>query len=233
MIAYVLILTTEKNGNNMRTIQTKVFKYSELSDDAKSKARDWWRSASYNDNFFAETVYDDAANIGAIMGIDLRQTRKTARDGSPIYKPTIYYSGFSSQGDGACFESTYRYKKGALSALRKHIGGESKGDKELLRICKALQDIQRKYFYRLQATTKHSGHYYHPRCMRVSVDYVGNYTDRETDKGEDEITQALRDFADWIYDQLESAYDCENSDENVAEVITINEYEFTEDGEIV
>lgn len=217
----------------MRTIQTKVFKYSELSDSAKSTARDWYRSASCGDNFFAESVCDDAATIGAIMGIDLCQTRKTKLDGSPIYTPTIYYSGFSNQGDGACFESTYRYKKGALSALRKHISGESKGDRELLRICKELQDIQRKYFYRLQASTKHSGHYYHSGCMRVSVDYVGDYAERETDKGEDEITQALRDFADWIYDQLESAYDWENSDENVAEVITINEYDFTEDGEIV
>lgn len=216
----------------MHTIQTQVFKYSELSDSAKGRARDWYRSASEGDNFFAETVYDDAATIGAIMGIDLCQARKTKLDGSPLYTPTIYYSGFWSQGDGACFESTYRYKKGALSALRKHIGGESKGDKELLRICKALQDIQRKYFYRLQASTKHSGHYYHSGCMRVSVDYVGDYyTDSETDKGEDEITQALRDFADWIYDQLESAYDWENSDENVAEVIAMNGYEFTEEGE--
>lgn len=212
----------------MRTIQTQVFKYSELSEHAKSKARDWWRNTSCGDNFFAEHVYDYAAEIGAIMGIDLCQTRKQRVDGSPIYTPTIYYSGFWSQGDGACFESTYRYKKGALSALRKHVN-----DPELLRICKALQDAQSKYFYRLQASTKHSGHYYHSGCMRVSVDYIGDYVDRETDKGEDEITQALRDFADWIYAQLESAYDYENSDDNVAEVIEMNEYEFTEDGEIV
>lgn len=214
----------------MRVIETTVFHYSELSESAKSNARDWYRNCSAGDNFFAEYVYDDAAEIGDIIGIDLRQTRKTKKDGSPLYTPTIFYSGFSSQGEGACFESSYRYKKGALPSLRAHIGGESKGDKELLRICKGLQDIQRKYFYRLQATTKHSGRYYHSGCMRVSVDYVGDYVDRETDKGEDEITQLLRDFADWIYKQLETAYDWENSDDNVAEIIEINGYEFTEDG---
>ena len=214
----------------MKTIETQVFTYSELSESAKSNARDWYRDISAGDNFYAESVYDDAADIGDIIGIDLRQTRKTRKDGSPLYTPTIFYSGFSSQGDGACFESTYRYKPGALKALRAHIGGESKGDKELLRICKGLQDVQRKYFYKLHASTKHSGHYYHSGCMRVSVDYVGDYVDRETDKGEDEITQLLRDFADWIYDQLETAYDWENSDDNVAEVIEDNGYEFTEDG---
>lgn len=214
----------------MKTIETQVFAYSELSESAKSNARDWYRSASQGDNFFAECVYDDAADIGDIIGIDLRQTRKTRKDGSLLYTPTIFYSGFSSQGDGACFESSYRYKPGALKALRARIGGESKEDKELLRICKGLQDVQSKYFYRLQAKTKHSGHYYHSGCMRVSVDYVGDYVDRETDKGEDEITQLLRDFADWIYDQLETAYDWENSDDHVAEVIEDNGYEFTEDG---
>ena len=214
----------------MRTIETQVFTYSELSDSAKSNARDWYRDSSAGDNFFAECVYDDAAEIGEIIGIDLRRTRKTKEDGSPLYTPTIFYAGFWSQGDGACFESSYRYKKGALSALRNHIGSESKGDRELLRICKGLQDVQRKYFYRLQAKTKHSGHYYHSGCMRVSVDYVGDYVDRETDKGEDEITQLLRDFADWIYEQLEIAYDWENSDDNVAEIIEANGYEFTEDG---
>ena len=214
----------------MRTIETQVFTYSELSDSAKSNARDGYRDSSAGDNFSAECVYDDAAEIGDIIGIDLRQTRKTKKDGSPLYTPTIFYSGFWSQGDGACFESSYRYKPGALKALRAHIGGESKGDKELLRICKGLQDVQRKYFYRLQAKTKHSGHYYHSGCMRVSVDYVGDYVDRETDKGEDEITQLLRDFADWIYEQLETAYDWENSDDNVAEMIEAFGYEFTEDG---
>lgn len=214
----------------MRTIETQVFTYSELSESAKSNARDCYRNSVAGDNFFAECVYDDAADIGDIIGIDLRQTRKTKKDGSPLYTPTIFYSGFSSQGDGACFESSYRYKPGALKALRAHIGGESKGDKELLRICKGLQDIQRKYFYRLQATTKHSGHYCHSGCMRVSVDYVGDYVDRETDKGEDEITQLLRDFADWIYVRLETEYEWENSDDNIAEIIEANGYEFTEDG---
>ena len=213
----------------MNTIETQAFTYSELSESAKSRARDWYRESSAEDEFFAEFVCDDAAEVGDIIGIDLRQTRKTKKDGSPIYTPTIFYSGFSSQGDGAYFESAYRYKPGALKALRAHIGGESKGDKELLRICKGLQDVQRKYFYKLHASTKHSGHYYHSGCMRVEVTHANDYY-RDIGEAESDITQLLRDFADWIYDQLESAYDWENSDDNVAEIIEMNGYEFTEDG---
>jgi hypothetical protein len=213
----------------MRTIETQVFTYSELSESAKASARDWYRESSAGDDFFAEYVYDDAATIGDIIGIDLRRTRKTGGDGSPVYTPTIFYSGFCSQGDGACFESIYRYKKGALSALRAHIGGESKGDRELLRICEGLQDVQRKYFYHLQATTRHIGHYYHSGCMAVSVDHP-DYSYREIGDAESEVTQLLRDFADWIYDRLETAYDWENSDANVAENIDHNGYEFTEEG---
>ena len=67
--------------------------------------------------------------------------------------------------------------------------------------------------------------------MAVTVDYYANDIERETDKGEDEITECLRDFANWIYKQLERDYDYQNSDDAVAETIEANDYEFTEDGE--
>lgn len=40
----------------------------------------------------------------------------------------------------------------------------------------------------------------------------------------------MRAFADWIYRQLETEYDYQNSDEQVDESIIANEYEFTEEG---
>jgi hypothetical protein len=43
----------------------------------------------------------------------------------------------------------------------------------------------------------------------------------------------MRDFADWIYRQLESEYDYANSDESVDENILCNEYEFDENGKLV
>lgn len=209
-------------------IEKTVYTFEELSDKAKERARDWWRTSSSYDNFYAEHVFEDAATIAALMGIDLCQTRKTRQDGSHFYEPTIYYSGFSSQGDGACFECSYKYKKGAPKAVKAY----APEDKELLRIAKALQEAQRKQFYKLTASGKHRGHYYHSGCMIVDVEHS---EDRYRDIGdsEDTITECLRDFADWIYKQLEKAYDWENSDENVDESIRANEYQFDEDGEII
>ncbi len=46
----------------------------------------------------------------------------------------------------------------------------------------------------------------------------------------DAIDRALRDFADWIYSQLEKEYEYQMSNECVDENIRANEYEFTEEG---
>lgn len=46
-----------------------------------------------------------------------------------------------------------------------------------------------------------------------------------------ELRQLMRDFADWMYRQLEAEYEYRMSDEQVDDTITANEYEFTESGE--
>ena len=205
----------------MTILEREVFTYSELSESAQENAREWYRKCSAGDNFYAECVYEDASQIADLMGIDLCQTRTN----TGTYKPTIYYSGFWSQGDGASYECQYKYKPGALKAVTAY----APKDTELHRIAKALQDIQKRYFYNLVANSRVIGNYCHSGCMRVSVEHSDDPY-RDISDAEDDITQALRDFADWIYSQLEKAYDWENSDEQIAETILCNEYEFTEYG---
>ena len=211
----------------MRTIQKTVFMFDELSTGAKEKAREWYRESSAGDDFFAESVYDDAAEMADILGIDLRQTRKTKMDGSHTYEPTIYYSGFWSQGDGACFVGKYSYKKGASKEIRK----SAPKDKELHRIADGLQSAQKKHFYKLWANCKQSGHYYHSGCMSVDV-WHDDDKYRDIGDAEDDIRQLMRDFADWIYKQLENEYEFDNSDDAVTENIRANEYEFDINGGI-
>ena len=78
----------------------------------------------------------------------------------------------------------------------------------------------------------HSGRYSHSGCMDASV---WHYDDQHRDIGdaEDDIAQLMRDFADWIYDQLEKEYEYQCSDNVVEESIIANEYEFDEDGDRV
>lgn len=189
-------------------ISTTVYQYDELSPEAQEKARDWFRSASEGDNFYSECVIEDATRIGALLGITIDD---------------VYWSGFWSQGSGACFIGSYHYAKGAPKAVKAY----APQDAELHRIADALQSLQRKNFYALTARISHRGHYQHSGCMSVAV---ADSRDQYRETHEDDVTQLMRDFADWIYKKLESAYESDNSDESVSENIRCNEYTFTESG---
>lgn len=205
----------------MRTKTVGVYSFDELSDSAKEKARDWFRQGNLDHDWW-EFVYEDAATIAEMLGIDLRQRPVKLHGGGTRYEPAIYFSGFSSQGDGACFEGTYSYKAGSAKAIKSH----APLDKELHRIADALQGEQRRAFYKLSANISHRGHYNHSGCMDIDVN-----SDHPGEFDADAIRSCLTDFADWIYRQLEKEYDYQNADEQIDENIRANDYEFDEDGE--
>jgi hypothetical protein len=206
----------------MRIIETEVFKFDELNEKAKEKARNWYQTnVACNDSDWFESVYETAQQAGKILGISFQEKRNSR-------SPAIWFNGFHSQGDGACFEGSYRYAKGSVKAIAK----EYPQDKDLQAIAKELQAIQKRQFYNLYASTKHRGHYYHSGCMSVDVEHT---EDRYRDIGnaEQDITDQLRLFADWIYDQLEKEYEYLSSDEQAEENIKANEYEFDINGNII
>lgn len=211
----------------MRTVTTvkTVYLFDELSPVAQAVAIEAECNAQSELFDGADCVYEDAANIGDILGIDLRTRKVTWGDGSIHWANCIYYSGFSSQGDGACFEGSYQYAKGSRAAIRAY----APSDTELHRIADDLYNLQRRFFYGLIAITRHRGHYYHSGCMIVDVTH-----DRDDSRAlpEDELTQLLRDFADWIYRRLEAEYDYCTSDETAREYLSDSGYEFTENGGI-
>ena len=207
------------------TMTRTLYKFSELSPEAQRRALE--KQARFEaEDFDPEFVYDDAATIADLFGLDLDTRYIPLMNGGTRPEPTIYYKGFYYQGDGACFEGRYKYKKGALKAVKEYAGQ----DKELHRIVKALQEIQRKNFYQLTARTTHSGYYYHSGCMSVDVE---RSDDKEmTADAEDTVKECLRDFANWIYKQLENEYDYRTGEEACREAIEANDYEFTEKGDM-
>lgn len=208
------------------TLTKTVYTFGELSPSAKERARDWWRSLE-NDDFDTECTIDDAQRMGAILGIELDTKPVKLMGGGVRYDPVVYWSGFSSQGDGACFEGRYRYAKGARKAIR----AEAPQDTELHRIADTLQATQRRAFYRIEARCQHRGHYQHSGCMQVEIDNSYSSDLPYLPEGaEDAITQAMRDFADWIYRQLEAEYEWRMANEQVDDAITANEYTFDERG---
>lgn len=191
-----------------------VFYFAELEDDAKEKAREWYRNGALDYEWW-DSVYEDAITCAAILGIEIT---------------TIYFSGFSSQGDGACFEGSYAYAKGSAKEIRKH----APQDMDLGSIADRLMELQRFWFYGLSASVRQSGHYMHEMCTTINVHDDQNVcrSTRAIVDAEEDLTGLLREFMQWIYSQLMKEYDWLNSEEQVDESITINEYEFNQDGSI-
>ena len=201
----------------MRTETTErtLYQFDELSDDAKQHAikklydinveHDWW-----------DCTYDTIKTAGACLGIRIDD---------------IYFSGFCSQGDGACLEGNYYYRKGWRAALRAEFGGDTLA--ELKRIGQWLQDVQREAFYSLTAAVKHSGHYYHELSTTVIVEDMRHSYGYTTESREADVTEALRDFMQWSYQLLRHEYDYLTSEEAIIETIEANAYEFDENGNLV
>lgn len=211
-----------------QTKEYTIYQFDELSDSAKETARQWYRDAAQGDNYFAESVIEDAATIADLLGIDLRQSQVKLMGGGTRMEPTIYWSGFWSQGDGACFEGSYSYCKGSVAKVREH----APEDKELHAIADGLAEIQRKYWYKLYAKVTHRGHYQHEMCTEIDVDadQVGDRYQDVTAEDAETVRELLRDFMRWIYRSLEKEWEYQNSDEVVDETIRANEYTFDEDG---
>lgn len=206
------------------TKEVTLYHFDELSDRAKDKARDWWRDCE-NQDFDTEFLYDDFEECAKALGVEFDKQAVKLMGGGTRYDPVIYWSGFYSQGDGACFEGSYAYRKGSAKAIRAH----APQDAELHRIANELAAVQKANGYQVRALAKHRGHYYHSGCMAVDVFHNRSGNGVE-ERFEQRVTQALRDFADWMWRQMREEYEYRMSDEQVDESIRANEYTFTEEG---
>lgn len=200
-----------------------LYEFDELLEKAKEKARSWWRESVFSELHDWECVYEDATECAKCMGITFGTRPIPLMGGRTRSEVSIFFSGFSSQGDGACFEGEYQYIEKAGEKIREH----APLDKELHRIADHLDEIQNAQGNMVTARMKHTGHYCHSGCMDVTV-----FCDNEEvyDELQKEVTEVMRDFADWIYKQLRNEYDFQMKDETVDENIRCNEYTFTVDG---
>lgn len=183
------------------TVERTLYQYHELSDAAKERARDWWIEGM--DNYWTEAIYEDADTIAGLMGIEIKHRDYKTVGGKTRTEPCIWWSGFWSQGDGACFEGRYRGVPSALVAVKTHVGE----DEEIFRIAAELDRLQALCGGNLRATVTHNGNYYHSYSTDIEIEIAGD-DDTEYDPDvfrdvEKDLCRALRDFMDWIYAQLE------------------------------
>ncbi len=210
----------------METRTYQVCKFNELTDEQKQLAIQNYYDIN-TDHEWWDFAYEDFTTIGKILGIDIEQ---------------IWFRGFSSQGDGLCFEGSFEYAKGWKAKLEAHAPGkwkdpktgkvtENKHNQEYHAIGERLQELQRLAFYGVNGSVKHRGHYNHSGCTEFDVRH--NWDDEVNVNFDDEdFVQIYRELMDTFYSQLNREYDYLTSDECIGDTLQGNEYEFTADGKI-
>jgi hypothetical protein len=226
-------LHKRKGGYMSKTIEVEVFKYDELSDSAKQKAREWYLEGM--DYEWWEGVYEMAKEDGKEKG---------------FYIDKIFFSGFCSQGDGASWTGQVDVRQWLEENCSDSIG--------LSAWCQLIQEGVVSKFVKVDAN---NAHYCHESTMQFSdIEDDGFMEDAfplvlpsifqgmsianlfdiiATDtacpyKGVDEITQAItesgKDYARDIYQRLREEYEYLCSDEMMLDHFDCNDYHFTNEG---
>lgn len=190
-----------------RIHETTLYKFDELSTQAKEKAiTSFQEDDSYLDYEWYECAIDDFTTILELIG---------------YYDITCYFSGFHSQGDGACFSARFSREKRCLQKVKSYCPKEE----EILNIIEKIQSeipLHEKY------EIKHSGHYYHEYCTNVY--YLGD--NEKAEQLDERFLELSRQLMRILYKKLNTEYDYLNSSESIIEHIKANDYEFTEDGKL-
>lgn len=201
----------------MRIEEIKIYKFDELSDEAKERARNWYREGGYDYDWWDDQV-DTFADIAEKLGFSIDRGKHR----------WFTFSGFYSQGDGAAFTGTWYPPKAPIREI-KALGYDwkNKDCAELLTIARDVWEIVKHIPVRdrgdVACKVKNS---WHGNGMHTDSD--SNY--RNTDELNDAVLDVAKDFAHWAYKSLEQEWEYLNSDEQVDESIRCNEYDFTEDG---
>jgi hypothetical protein len=185
--------------------------YKDLAEDVKKRLRDKHRYVNISYLDWWDGVYawakEDAAKFG--LGIE-----------------DIYFSGFSSQGDGASFVGELRFNECDVTDL-------NEGAKELYDVLAGMYGLIKivEDYSALRVYIEQRGNYYHENTMGFGYTcYNADAIDPIIDTKLEEVEEALRGYARWIYRTLEKDYDYLTSDEAIDEYL--DDYtDYNEEGE--
>jgi len=208
----------------MRTKETTVYQYNELSEKAKERARDWFRERNLEYDWY-ESDYEALQTLGRLFGmeVDLKRT---------------YFNGFYSQSSGCSFEADIDIVK-MFECIRLESWKEEFPNvefrfptqtKNMLRVMKIAELLD------VRGSVSNANR---ETAVRVNLDW--DSTDCSGMKSRDRIDEVMREIEEytqdvaeeinnWFYRWLESDYEYLQSDESIEEGIIANEYEFDEDG---
>lgn len=206
----------------MRTVNIQIYKYEELSDEAKEKVLTEQRHVNVRFNDWFELIID---------------AWKCSLEEFAFFAPRIYFSGFYSQGDGACFECDSIYTDRLFESVRAEIDTFSKDFQEVFKTQEeALYNFMENYVSFTVETRIHR--YCHENTRYIDWDiHASDEALEHFEKFIDEIGEWLEEkrktFCKDIYQQLEEEYEEQTSDDSVIYTFSSDEYEFLEDGRLV
>lgn len=198
-------------------IEQTCYRFSELSETAKERAIQRYCEMMPED--WHECVIDDAKTCFGFLGYSIDD---------------VFFSGFSSQGDGACFEGTWNPEAVNAQDLKEH----APTDKELHRLADAMQEFAA-VFTHSSANIKHTGRYCHEHSVSIDLDLGeaevtrGESWEIVSDEADNTFTDITRDCMHWIYKTLEKEYEYQTSEEQVSETSEANEWEYDENGDMI
>lgn len=191
-----------------RIHETILYKFDELSSEAKDEAvTSFQEDDSYLDyNWWYQDTINDFKTILELIG---------------YYNIECYFSGFHSQGDGACFSARFSREKRCLQKVKSYCPKEEK-------ILNIIEKIQSEIPLHEEYEIKHSGHHYHE--YRTYAYYLGD--NEKAEQLNERFLELSRQLMRILYKKLNDEYDYINSSEAIIEHIKANDYEFTEDGKL-
>lgn len=194
----------------MRTVTTttNLYTFNELDEDTQAKVIDANRDILVDHEWWDCIVDSFKHEVAPRFGLECDE---------------VYFSGFSSQGDGACFTGRFDYEKG----MRGKVAALE--IPELDDIADYILEIQSRNFYQVSGTIRHRGHYYHSHCTRFEIER----DDCEMSSDDEyRMKDCYKWLMDWLYQTLETEYDNLTSEETIREYLEDSECEFTSCGNL-
>lgn len=191
----------------MKEITIKGYAFNELNEEAKAKALETHNHILVEDNDWHDPVLEE-----------FKENMESIGFGNAI----VSYSGFWSQGDGACFTC----QSVDLVKVFEHMKSNN-------------YDIPDSWMEAANeglltgSIIKLHHRYSHSNAIRAGVDYSGSSTQlpgSELDQIEVAVTEYARHLSDTLYFDLETQYNAETSAEAVGTELEELEYLFTEEG---
>ena len=198
----------------MKTHTVSTYSFAELSPKAQARALED-HSRLCGEFWESDCTIDDAKQCLAFAGFTIEK---------------VYFSGFWSQGDGACFVGRWVARHVDAAKMRQHAPQDA--------FLHAIADNLEKWaadYPQASFRVKHSGRYSHEFCTEFAVDLYGDAEPSEeqrthADDAEKGMIEEARDAMRWIYRQLQADYEFVTAEPQVRESIEANECEFNADG---